>query len=87
MRRMLPGAQPQGLRVQACAMTRQLSRPAESGLVPRLERGDGRGCPILAIAITERCPVMPSDSIEDEVKRLAAVAKPVPEDCSEDGED
>ncbi|SIE96333.1 BglII/BstYI family type II restriction endonuclease [Mycobacteroides abscessus] len=56
-------------------------------LVPRLERGDGRGCPILAIAITERCLVMPSDSIEDEVKRLAAVAKPVPEDCSEDGED
>lgn len=41
-------------------------------LVPRLERGDGRGCPILAVAITERCYVPPVTTIADEVLRLAA---------------
>ncbi|ETA90984.1 MULTISPECIES: BglII/BstYI family type II restriction endonuclease [Mycobacteriaceae] len=40
-------------------------------LVPRMERGDGRGCPLLTIAITERCYVPPPDSIKDEVLRLA----------------
>lgn len=53
-------------------------------LVPRLERGDGRGCPILAIAVTDRCLVMPKDSVHAEVHRLAAVAQPVPEDESGD---
>lgn len=42
-------------------------------LVPRLERGDGRGCPILAIAITPQCYVPPDVSIEQEVCRLAAL--------------
>lgn len=41
-------------------------------LKPRLERGDGRGCPILAIGITDRLYVPPADSIRDEVLRLAA---------------
>jgi len=40
-------------------------------LVPRLERGDARGCPVLAIAITERTYSGPADSIEAEVLRLA----------------
>lgn len=40
-------------------------------LKPRLERGDGRGCPILAIGITERTYWAPADSIHDEVLRLA----------------
>lgn len=43
-----------------------------SKLVPRLERGDGRGCPILAIAITDRCYTPPTVSLEHEVQRLAA---------------
>jgi hypothetical protein len=30
-------------------------------LLPRLERGDGGGCPVLAVAITERC-YMPTDA-------------------------
>ncbi|MDM7990709.1 BglII/BstYI family type II restriction endonuclease [Arthrobacter sp. zg-Y877] len=41
-------------------------------LKPRLERGDGRGCPILAIAITDRLYVPPADSIQEEVLRIAA---------------
>lgn len=41
-------------------------------LIPRLERGDGRGCPILAIAVTEKCYVPPAGSIEDEATKLAA---------------
>lgn len=45
-------------------------------LVPRLQRGDGRGCPILAIAVTDRCLVMPEDSVADEVQRLAAAMMP-----------
>lgn len=45
-------------------------------LVPRLKRGDGRGCPILAIAVTDRCMVMPTDSVEAEVQRLAAAMMP-----------
>ncbi|WP_167492485.1 BglII/BstYI family type II restriction endonuclease [Dietzia maris] len=40
-------------------------------LVPRLERGDGRGCPILAVAITERCYTQPAGTITEEVLRLA----------------
>ncbi|GAA4658918.1 BglII/BstYI family type II restriction endonuclease [Gordonia humi] len=40
-------------------------------LVPRLERGDGRGCPILAVAITERCYVPPPRTVAEEVFRLA----------------
>lgn len=40
-------------------------------LVPRLERGDGRGCPILAVAITERCYVPPQSTVAEEVERLA----------------
>lgn len=40
-------------------------------LIPRIERGDGKGCPILAIAITNQCYVPPIDSIESEVLRLA----------------
>lgn len=40
-------------------------------LVPRIERGDGRGCPILAIAITQQCYVPPTDSIENEALRAA----------------
>lgn len=40
-------------------------------LKPRIERGDGRGCPILALGITEKTFVPPTDSIEDEVLRLA----------------
>ncbi|GEE01433.1 hypothetical protein nbrc107696_18790 [Gordonia spumicola] len=41
-------------------------------LVPRLERGDGRGCPILAIAITKKCYVPPTGTLDAEVRRLAA---------------
>lgn len=41
-------------------------------LQTRLARGDGRGCPMLAIAITERCYVPPPDSVEAEVLRLAS---------------
>lgn len=40
-------------------------------LRPRIERGDGRGCPILALGITEKCFVPPEGSIEAEVLRLA----------------
>lgn len=40
-------------------------------LVPRLERGDGRGCPILAVAITERCYTQPAGTVTEEVLRLA----------------
>lgn len=40
-------------------------------LVPRIERGDGRGCPILAIALTTRTYQPPTGSIEDEVRQLA----------------
>lgn len=41
-------------------------------LKPRLERGDGRGCPILAIGITLGVYEPPSDSIAQEVARIAA---------------
>lgn len=44
-------------------------------LKPRIERGDGRGCPILAISITERCYTSPSESVADEVMRLAGAAQ------------
>ncbi|GAA4768033.1 BglII/BstYI family type II restriction endonuclease [Citricoccus nitrophenolicus] len=40
-------------------------------LQPRIERGDGRGCPILAIGITEKSFVAPTDSVSAEVQRLA----------------
>lgn len=40
-------------------------------LVPRLERGDGRGCPILAIGIGERTFTPPTDSVTEEVWRLS----------------
>lgn len=40
-------------------------------LKPRIERGDGRGCPILAIGVTEKSFTAP-DSVVDEVQRLAA---------------
>lgn len=43
-------------------------------LVPRLERGDGRGCPVLAIAITERTYTPPPHTTVDEVRRLIALA-------------
>lgn len=52
-------------------------------LVPRLERGDGRGCPILAVAITERCYVPPPRTVAEEVFRLAVAlqgADPDPDD-------
>lgn len=52
-------------------------------LVPRLERGDGRGCPVLAIAITERTYTPPPHSTVEEVHRLidlAAEAHPSPEE-------
>lgn len=39
-------------------------------LVPRIERGDSGGCPILAVAITDRCYSAPSD-FEDVIRRLA----------------
>jgi hypothetical protein len=39
-------------------------------LVPRIERGDGGGCPILAIAITTNCGVVPED-IDSEIRRVA----------------
>lgn len=51
-------------------------------LLPRLERGDGRGCPVLAIAITERTYAPPDTAIADEVQRLialAAAAQPPPD--------
>lgn len=41
-------------------------------LVPRIERGDGRGCPILAIAYTDRCYRPPAVSIDEEVLRIAS---------------
>ncbi|MGW9550652.1 BglII/BstYI family type II restriction endonuclease [Citricoccus zhacaiensis] len=44
-------------------------------LVTRIERGDGRGCPILAIGITERCFVEPELGIRAEVLRLAELAQ------------
>jgi len=40
-------------------------------LVPRIERGDGGGCPILAVAITERCFVEPADLLHG-LEQLAA---------------
>lgn len=40
-------------------------------LEPRVARGDGRGCPILAIGIPFEAYVAPEGSIEDEVQRLA----------------
>lgn len=48
-------------------------------LVPRLERGDGRGCPILAVAITARCYTPPTGSLADEVLRLAEELQPANE--------
>jgi hypothetical protein len=39
-------------------------------LVTRVKRGDGGGCPILAIAITTRCYQPPSD-LDAEIKRVA----------------
>lgn len=41
-------------------------------LVTRVERGDGRGCPILAIGITTRAFTPPYDGLEAEVARLQA---------------
>lgn len=41
-------------------------------LVTRIERGDGRGCPILAIGITTRAFTHPVDGLEAEVARLQA---------------
>ena len=43
-------------------------------LVPRLERGDGRGCPVLAIAITDRTYTHPTGTTTEEVHRLINVA-------------
>lgn len=43
-------------------------------LIPRLERGDGRGCPILAIGITERTYSAPEGPIEQEMIRLSGQA-------------
>lgn len=40
-------------------------------LVPRMERGDGRGCPILGIALTVATYSPPAVSLEEEVLRLA----------------
>lgn len=40
-------------------------------LMRRVERGDGGGCPILAIAITTRCYVPPAD-LDTEIRRVAA---------------
>ncbi len=40
-------------------------------LVRRVERGDGGGCPILAIAITTRCYEPPAD-LDAEIRRIAA---------------
>lgn len=39
-------------------------------LKPRLQRGDGRGCPILAIGITQRVYEPPKVSIENEVEQI-----------------
>ncbi|MCV7569603.1 restriction endonuclease [Micrococcus luteus] len=39
-------------------------------LVPRVQRGDGGGCPILAIAITTRCYEPPVD-LDAEIRRIA----------------
>jgi hypothetical protein len=39
-------------------------------LVPRIERGDGGGCPILAIAITTKCYRPPTD-LDAEIRRVA----------------
>ena len=46
-------------------------------LLPRMERGDGRGCPILAIAFSAKCYVPPTLSIPDEVLRVAALRENV----------
>lgn len=47
-------------------------------LVPRLERGDGRGCPVLAVSITERCYVPPVHDLTTEVLNLAARIQKLP---------
>lgn len=39
-------------------------------LITRVKRGDGGGCPILAIAITTRCYVPPTD-LDAEIQRVA----------------
>lgn len=40
-------------------------------LITRVKRGDGGGCPILAIAITPRCYQAPSD-LDTEIRRVAS---------------
>lgn len=44
-------------------------------LVPRIERGDGRGCPILAVGIPFEAYTPPTDGLIEEVKRLAVDLK------------
>lgn len=43
-------------------------------LVPRIERGDGGGCPILAIAITKECYIRPHD-LDDAIRTVARETK------------
>lgn len=40
-------------------------------LAPRLERGDGRGCPILAIGVREESYTPPQNNVDTEVLRIA----------------
>lgn len=40
-------------------------------LITRIKRGDGGGCPILAIAITTRCYEQP-DNLDTEIRRVSA---------------
>lgn len=50
-------------------------------LEPRLKRGDGQGCPILAIGLSNDRYVQPVGSLADEVLRLARSTEPrVPRD-------
>lgn len=53
-------------------------------LVPRLQRGDARGCPLLAIAITDRCYVPPQDDVAAEIGRLSAMPATAVDDEPED---
>lgn len=45
-------------------------------VIPRLERGDGQGCPILAIGIGWKAYTQFEGTIEEEVKRLAELDMP-----------
>jgi Restriction endonuclease BglII len=48
-------------------------------LIPRIERGDGGGCPVLAIAITDVCYSAPHPNLHAEFRRLADLGGRDPE--------